>query len=289
MIGLTAHIRSSEETYERAVEDAMNAQDMRSAQAAMAVTGFGGASIWIPAPAVTSSLVPERQRSLAIGAVGAGIGIGFITAGWVARSIGEEWRALYRVETLVGIVTAIALWLFLRVPVEADARRPSLRSLGAVPRWRHVLVSYGSYGLSMSLFVNFFVARLEEDSGVPPTTTALIFATFGIASIFGGPMFGSLSDSIGRNRALILGFGAMATSSLVLLMGFGVWPWLAALVAYLPRRRPISATTSPHVSSVPLLVSSLSPLVPVSSWRRRSVVSSPTSFRHSLRSSSLLL
>lgn len=198
--------------------------------AAMVVTGFGGASIWIPAPAVTSSLVPERQRSLAIGTVGAGIGIGFITAGWVARSVGEAWRTLYGIETLLGIVIAISLWVFLRGPVEADARRPSLRSLGGVPRWRRVLVSYGSYGLSMSLFVNFFVARLEEDSGVPAPTTALIFATFGVASIFGGPLFGFISDAIGRNRALVLGFVAMATSSLVLLIGFGVWPWLATLV-----------------------------------------------------------
>lgn len=197
---------------------------------AMVVTGFGGASIWIPAPAVSSSLVPDRQRSLAIGAVGAGIGIGFITAGWVARAVGEDWRALYGVETLLGIATAISLWIFLRVPIEADARRPSLRSLSRVPRWRLVLVSYGSYGLSMSLFVNFFVARLEEDSGVPSTKTALIFAAFGVASIFGGPMFGFISDAIGRNRALGLGFIAMATSSLVLLIGYGVWPWLAALV-----------------------------------------------------------
>jgi MFS family permease len=197
---------------------------------AMVVTGFGGASIWIPAPAVTSSLVPERQRSLAIGAVGAGIGIGFITAGWVARSVGDQWRTLYGVETVLGTVIAVALWAFLRVPTEADTRRPSLRSLGGVPRWRHVLISYGSYGLSMSLFVNFFVARLEEDSGVPAATTALIFAAFGVASIFGGPMFGFISDAIGRNRALVLGFVAMASSSLILLIGFGIWPWVAAIV-----------------------------------------------------------
>lgn len=40
LIGLTAHIRQTEETYEKAVEDSMNAQYMRAAQASMAVTGL---------------------------------------------------------------------------------------------------------------------------------------------------------------------------------------------------------------------------------------------------------
>ncbi len=43
-IGYTAHIRQTEESYERAVDDNMNAQYMRSAQASMAVTGL---AFWV--------------------------------------------------------------------------------------------------------------------------------------------------------------------------------------------------------------------------------------------------
>lgn len=43
-IGYTAHIRQSEDSYEKAVADNMNAQYMRTAQAAMAVTGL---QFWI--------------------------------------------------------------------------------------------------------------------------------------------------------------------------------------------------------------------------------------------------
>ena len=43
-VGYTAHIRSTEETYERAVADNMNKHYMRTAQASMAVTGF---EFWI--------------------------------------------------------------------------------------------------------------------------------------------------------------------------------------------------------------------------------------------------
>jgi MFS family permease len=82
----------------------------------------------------------------------------------------------------------------------------------------------------MSLFVNFFVARLEEDGGYTTATTGLVFATFGVASIFGGPLYAALSDRVGRSRALQVGFATMAGASLLLLAGSGPWPWLAAAV-----------------------------------------------------------
>ena len=197
--------------------------------AAMMLTGAAGATIWIPAPAVSSSLVPANQRAVAIGTIGTGIGIGFVSAGWVARAVGDEWRLVYRFEALVALITAVILWAFLRVPAEAETRRPSLRALALVPNWRFVFATYGGFGLSMSLFVNYFVARLEEDSGYPPATTALIFALFGVASIFGGPAYGTVSDRTGRRPALLVGYGSMAAASLILLIGSGVWPWVAAV------------------------------------------------------------
>lgn len=198
--------------------------------AAMLVTGAAGAAIWIPAPAVSSSLVSPERRALAIGTIGMGIGLGFVSAGWAARVVGDRWTAVYGFETIVAVVTALLVWIFVRVPAEPGGTPPSLRALGTVPRWGYLLATYGGFGLSMSLFVNFFIARLEEDSGYLTSTTGLIFATFGVASIFGGPLYAALSDRVGRRRAIQVGFATMAGASLLLLVGMGPWPWMAAAV-----------------------------------------------------------
>lgn len=198
--------------------------------AAMVVTGAAGAAIWIPAPAVSSGLVSPERRALAIGTIGMGIGLGFVSAGWVSRAVGDQWTAVYGFEAIVAAVTAVLVWVFVRVPTEPGGSRPSLRALGTVPSWGYLLAIYGGFGLSMSLFVNFFVARLEEDAGYSPSTTGLIFATFGVASIFGGPLYAALSDRVGRSRAMQVGFATMAGASLLLLVGVGPWPWVAAVV-----------------------------------------------------------
>jgi MFS family permease len=206
------------------------APDLGVVVVAMVVTGAAGAAIWIPAPAVSSSLVSPERRALAIGTIGTGIGLGFVSAGWVARGVGDDWTVVYGFETVVAVATVLLVWIFVRVPMDAGGSRPSLRALGKVPNWGYVLATYGAFGLSMSLFVNFFVARLEEDSGYPTSTTGLIFATFGVASIFGGPVYAAFSDRVGRRSAMQIGFATMAGASLLLLVGWGPWPWLAATV-----------------------------------------------------------
>ena len=198
---------------------------------AMMVTGAAGAGIWIPAPAVSSAVMPPQRRALAIGMTFAGIGIGFVSAGWVAGVVGDDWTAVYRFETVIAVVTAILISLLLHVPTaKVDGAAPSLRSLATVPRWGYLLAVYGGFGLSMSLFVNFLVARLEEDSGYPTRTAGLVFAVFGVASIFGGPLYGILSNRIGRRHSMQLGFVTMFAAALMVLPGEGLWPWVAAAV-----------------------------------------------------------
>lgn len=197
---------------------------------AMVLTGLAGAAIWIPAPAVVSGLVEARHRGAAMGLIGTGIGIGLVGAGWAARTV-TDWRMLYGSEAVVATAVAVAVWLVVRRPVEtAGAAAPSIRSLTEVPGWRIVLATYGGFGLAMSLFVNFVVARLEDDAGWAAADAAAVFAVMGGATIFGGVLFGRLSDRSGRSLAMVVGFVAMAVASLLVLIGSGPWPWIAAVV-----------------------------------------------------------
>lgn len=194
--------------------------------AAMVLTGVAGALIWIPSPSVAASLVAAGRRGLAIGVVGSGIGVGFVAASWASRTLaGRGWMAIYGAEAAIAAVTAILLITLIRTHTTDRAdRRPSFDVLRAVPGWRRLLVAYGSYGLSMAFFVNFLVARLEEDAGFTAASSAAVFGVFGVATIFGGPLFGPLSDRIGHGRTMGIGFTAMASAALLALVATRPWP-----------------------------------------------------------------
>ena len=96
--------------------------------------GLGGAAIWIPSPRVAASALPPQRRGLAAGLVGMGIGIGIVFAGQLSDALrhsqgDEAWRAVYRVEGLIGAVVLVAAFAFLRhreprPPVRRRRRRP---------------------------------------------------------------------------------------------------------------------------------------------------------------------
>lgn len=217
----------------------------------MVLTGLAGAAIWIPGPGVAASLADPRRRGLVIGLVGTGIGIGFVAAGVIARAqIDSGWRSVYLTEALVGVVVLVAGWLFLHGRAEAVASRPSIAAIKTVPGWLPLVGVYASFGLSMSLFVNFLVARLEEDAGFTPEAAAVAFSVFGIASIFGGPIFGPLSDRIGRRATMGTGFAGMALAALLALVGVQPWPLAAAVVfgvAFAGVPTALAAHISDHV------------------------------------------
>ncbi len=195
----------------------------------MLITGLAGAFIWIPAPGVLAATAGPARRGLAIGLVGSGLGVGLVVTGLLVRNqIDTGWRNIYRTEALFGVLVLVAAFLMLRHKTGASASRPSLDAIRTVPGWIPLVAAYGAYGLSISLFVNFLVARLQEDAGFSAETAALAFSVLGVASIFGGPIFGPFSDRFGRSLAMQVGFVGMAGAILVALVNSQPWPLLAA-------------------------------------------------------------
>jgi MFS family permease len=197
----------------------------------MIVTGVAGAFIWIPGPGLAASLARPENRGLAIGLVGAGIGVGFVLAGVAVQAgDGPAWRTVYGWEALFGSAVLAGGLVVLRTASRARRSRPSLDAIRSVPAWKPLVISYAAFGLSMSLFVNFLVARLEEDAGFSPESAAVAFSALGVATIFGGPVFGPISDRVGRGATMAVGFATMAGSAFLALVTTQPWPVIAAAV-----------------------------------------------------------
>ncbi|MDQ1673053.1 MAG: hypothetical protein QOC98_1615 [Frankiaceae bacterium] len=207
------------------------------------LAGFSGAFIWVPAPVVAAALMPPHRRGLGTGLSGAGIGLAILLASGLAavdhRLHGpDSWRPVWVVLAGIAAFVALLATLFLHpprtrsVPVEVgEPADPPVRlsALREAPGWLGAMLSYGAYGATVALFLNYVVASLIDDGGFSAGHAALVFGLIGVGQAVGGVAMGRLSDHVGRRPVLIFGYGLMVAACLGLLLHAEPWAALAAL------------------------------------------------------------
>lgn len=200
--------------------------------------GLGGALTWIPAPVVTADAIAPERRGLAVGFLGAGMGLGVVFAGQlsgiVRSTMGDaSWRTVYFVQLIIGAVVVAVVLLAIGHRQERLASRTGLGGFSAlrrVPGWAPLVSAFFVFGLLYLLVISFLTTRLEDDSGWTSTQASLAFTLVGVAMIFGGPLFIALSERIGARWTLAMSFGGWAVVTTLILPGWLV-PTLVLSVA----------------------------------------------------------
>jgi predicted MFS family arabinose efflux permease len=192
----------------------------------LVVMGLGGACIWIPSPAIAAAAVPPARRGTAVGMIGAGIGTGIVFAGRLSEALRdrwgvEAWQDVYRIETAIGLVVALAIVALLRPEAEpAPARTSSgLAVLRTMRGWVPLTLAYAAFGFSYLLAITYLTARLEDDAGYSDGRAAGVFAAVGLATIVGGIALGAVADRIGPRPSLVGGFALFAAGTAGILTG----------------------------------------------------------------------
>ncbi len=191
---------------------------------AMIAMGLGGAAIWIPSPGIAATVVAPKRRGLAVGLTGSGVGLGIIFTGQLNSQLadrGGNWRDVYTVHTVIGLVSIMLVLAFLRNRQKAQ---PSggfggFAVLRTLEGWKPITGCYFVYGFGYLLILAFLTARLQDDSGFSESTASTIFAVTGACTIAGGVTLGRISDSFGRRRTLMVGFPTWSVAVLLILTG----------------------------------------------------------------------
>lgn len=202
----------------------------------LALTGFGGAFIWVPAPGLAGSVVRPSRRGAAIGVSGSGIGGGIVFASALSAVLHTQggdasWRTVYLVEAVLAVVVLLLCVVFLRPTAHPGADVP-VRSgaLRRVPAWAAVVGGYAAYGLAYSVYTTYLVTALEDDAGFSPGGAASVYTLVGAALVVGGVLLGRASDRWGRGRCLVVGHAVMAAAILLVPLGNAPLAVLSALV-----------------------------------------------------------
>ena len=206
----------------------------------MTLLGVGTAFSYTPLISLIGTWFAER-RGLAIGLLNSGVGSGLFLAGAVVPALTsadatDGWRLAWAVFGAVALLATICVVFFLPNPPavagDTDAAltksaaaesRPGLRrEVFANPYVAIVGVVYAVVGLTY-IVQAIFMFSYALAAGVDPVLAGRLAAAMGLIGIVAGPVWGTVSDRLGRavSLALAMTMAGIATALPV------IWPTVA--------------------------------------------------------------
>ena len=199
-------------------------------------TGIGGAMVWIPAPIIAADAMPAAHRSMAVGLIGSGIGVGIVFTGYISGYLRTQhgdagWTQVYWIDGLIACGALLGLLALVRHKQEQVSSQGGIGGFGALrrmPGWLPLTLAYTAFGFMYLLIIGFLTSRLEDDSGWSASHAAYAFTLLGVAMVFGGPAAVWWEKRLGARRTISAVFGLWSVLTLVVLGGWTV-PTLIAI------------------------------------------------------------
>ncbi|WP_328187050.1 MFS transporter [Marinobacter sp. OP 3.4] len=186
--------------------------------ALMALLGFGTAFGYTPLISLLGGWYPEK-RGAVIGFANGGVGLGLFLAGalvpWLTTTWPDQgWRMVWGVFGASAVVAGVVVGIFLRNPPRGGGSGgpadpvPAARS--GVYRNPHVInigLIYGIVGLTY-IVQTIFMYSYALESGIPSRIAGNLAAAMGLLGLVAGPLWGWISDRLGRSNSLVMSMGA---------------------------------------------------------------------------------
>jgi MFS family permease len=198
------------------------------------ITGMGSGAVNVPVMGLVSAWFSSRLRGRAAGFIVIGSGFAIMISGrlipYVNREVGPDgWRTSWLILAgLTALIACIAFALLRDRPGEmglaplggeeaptpraAAGRETSVYRKGVV---YYLGIIYFLFGYTYPIYATFIVTVLVKERGFAEGVAGVFWMWIGFLSLFSGPVFGTLSDRLGRKAGLIMVFSLQAASYLL--------------------------------------------------------------------------
>lgn len=182
------------------------------------ITGLGSGASNVPIMGLVSQWFSRKKRGTAAGFIVTGSGLGVILSGLLVPYLNtinpqKGWRISWLWLGIFVIAIAILCYLIIRdrpgnnsLASSLLANKASNKSILKERLMYYIGLIYFLFGFTYVIYVTFFVTYLIKEWGITESTAGTLWAWIGVLSLLSGPVFGTLSDKIGRGKGLFVVF-----------------------------------------------------------------------------------
>lgn len=203
------------------------------------IYGVAMGGIWGVASSLAMETIPDRSRGLMSGVFQAGYPGGYLLAsiafGLFFTTLG--WRGMF----MIGALPILLLpWIYFKVPespvwLAARERKESVALLPVIrSHWRlciYLVLLMACFNFFSHGTQDLYPTFLKIQHGFNPHTVSIIAICYNIAAMLGGILFGTISEKIGRKKAMIS--AALLALPVIPLWAFSTGTWTIGLGAFL--------------------------------------------------------
>lgn len=204
------------------------AETVFAVQALYFLTGVGSGIANVPMMGLVSHWFLKSTRGKAAGIMLSGNGLAIVFAGFfipfINHSLGAEgWRSGWFIMGLMSAGIALLAFFLLRNEPEeknlrplgkAPAPEPGVADVSANPgkpkthrgTLIHLGLIYAIFGSTYVVYATFIVVSMVNERGFGEGVAGSFWAAVGFLGIFSGPLFGWISDHLGRKLGIIIAY-----------------------------------------------------------------------------------
>ncbi|MHA6260811.1 YbfB/YjiJ family MFS transporter [Sporosarcina sp. CAU 1771] len=243
-------------------------QSFTASLIAMIVLGVGTAFSYTPLVNIIVGSFPTK-RGMMIGFIVSGFGIGTLISSllipvFTTLFAADGWRYLWFFYGVLSLLCVLSSLIILKDPPVSLLKKTE----NATSLWKEVYlhkrvvlvaIIYGLIGFAYLIPQNFLFSFILE-SGIESYSAGQIMAVGGVMSILSGPLWGTISDRIGRRKSLLITLITGAASVLIpvffpVFLGFLIsqFIWGMTLVGMLSLIQAVS-TEQVHPTFAPIVL-----------------------------------
>ncbi len=213
------------------------------------LTGVGSGLANVPMMVLVSHWFTRNTRGRAAGLMLVGNGVAIIFTGWLVPALdagigGEGWRWGWGILGSLSVLISAAAGALLRdapsdmdlEPIGAAAaetsappRPPAHPDRGIVV---HLGILYLVFGFTYMIYGTFIVTTMVVERGMEVAAAGRFWSWVGLIGLVSGPLFGSLSDRIGRRGGFVAVFAVQTVCYGTAGLDLGTWSLLLSVALY---------------------------------------------------------